>query len=1379
MRGRVLFITALFILGSYAGNLQRENFIIEGTGNFDESDVQIYEFNFGSNWRGPVGSTVYINFEFDEVAIRPFGEPESSFRYFPPGETTSIPLTFALVPLNFLDDPLVFPVVQDDPRICANITKRAPINQICIRGDSSCNGIYEYQLNVGTRFDFARTNIEYIGGSPPNLVESSEVLTPAANTFYGKLGATFQVGVEGTATVLINATDFQGEPRGSILWYFRAGGSGAETLLPGSLAGVTITDAGDGQSILRVSGVNAAHVGEYIAVATNEHGEDRASAFITQGVPPFITVGTGQSSSSSFRVGADRDAILGETINIRAEDRQSNPSSTISWSYSRSESGPYSAIISGGPYSISFSSGGNNIGTDSILRISNVGSGQYGYYRAEAVNPQGTYTSSSSLIGRSPQLNLGSGIETDGSGNIGSDYNTNLGSTITIRAQDTTGFPTSSIRWQRYTQGGALQDVTSGGRYQITTSGATSVLRINGVTASELGLYRATASNVFGDSQGESLVGTPSSANTGTSIIRVSNGFSYESGARFDTSNANRFTIRATDPTGVPIGTSSFQYSRTVSGSRTSVDRRYAIIRTPTGVAGAIDFFNLVDGAYGYYFVTNTNRFGSGEGSNLVGARLVFETGNNQIGQNYQLALGGSQTITASFSDGFPYGQIVWRGPNGQIITSTTPGYTIALGESVSQLVINSARSGIDYGTYTATASNLFGTVTATSVVSETVVVVAPVIEEGNTSTINEASGGVVQGIIGESFRAAPGEIVTITVNDIAGQEASSIRFSRLAPGSSQFIDITNNPAYTIVTATNAGGFTDATISFAAGPNTYGTFRAEASNSAGSDAVISQVGQAPRIEVSGSLIRIVSGQTRNVDVGGQVNIQEGGSVVLQAEDIEGQPGRNFIWTYRNNPTGPFGPLPSSTRINPDVSGNTGLLTINNIDRTIYGEYRVVATNDFGTSAPVTTVVGGPPIIRFSSGTVTSGQGEIGNDFILPFDNRLRIIACVVGGYPPADPEDFLFEEEGVELESVQQPDAPNCFIYEEGEFEITCGTTISTRTSNIFGRSNVPSSRIIFPPPTIVPGTATCDQGNSQTSVQIGSELCLYGRDTFEISCSVERTNIPNFSFEWLFNGAPIRSGGKYNIRNPNIGNSVLTVSGITVDDTGRYGCRVRSTCGETDLESTDVSTYNYEYICNEAVGRTQCLESINGGPQTVVPKSICDGLGLQEPPCDICDWIMSPWGQCSDPTCHRGRRNRQVICECNGLERPDSDCTLRPKPETIDRCGPLGVRCNRPCQWKEYDFGSCSRTCGGDSYRERNVECVDLVTDNRVNEDCCNVLFKPEVRLSCDVPDCNNCIDLLSQQDCGIFVDLAGNCNPYPYSVRRACCATCRRRGL
>ena len=160
MRGGVLYITVLFILGSYA---QRDNFVIEGNDNIVTSVVQFNEFNFGSNWRGPAQSTVCINYRYDEAATNEFGEPDQSFRYFPPGETIPIPLTFSLIPEDFLADPLVFPVVQNDPRICAGITKRAPINQICIQGDSACNGGYEYEVTVQERYDIARTNIEYIG----------------------------------------------------------------------------------------------------------------------------------------------------------------------------------------------------------------------------------------------------------------------------------------------------------------------------------------------------------------------------------------------------------------------------------------------------------------------------------------------------------------------------------------------------------------------------------------------------------------------------------------------------------------------------------------------------------------------------------------------------------------------------------------------------------------------------------------------------------------------------------------------------------------------------------------------------------------------------------------------------------------------------------------------------------------------------------------------------------------------------------------------------------------------------------------------------------------------------------------------------------------
>ena len=159
MIGKVLYITVLFMLGSYA---QRENFIIEGNENLVTSEVQSNEFNFGSNWRGPTESTVCINYRYDEAATSAFNVPEQSFHYFPPGETTFIPLTFSVTPEDFFADPLVFSVVVNDPRICANISKRAPIYQICIQGDSSCNGGYEYMVAIEPGYDTVRSNINFI-----------------------------------------------------------------------------------------------------------------------------------------------------------------------------------------------------------------------------------------------------------------------------------------------------------------------------------------------------------------------------------------------------------------------------------------------------------------------------------------------------------------------------------------------------------------------------------------------------------------------------------------------------------------------------------------------------------------------------------------------------------------------------------------------------------------------------------------------------------------------------------------------------------------------------------------------------------------------------------------------------------------------------------------------------------------------------------------------------------------------------------------------------------------------------------------------------------------------------------------------------------------
>ena len=1378
MRILIVLIAILFVLSCCNG---QENFIIEGTDNFDETQVRAYSFNFGSDWRGPSGSTTCMSFVYDSAVVDQFGEPAETFHFIPPGETTPLDVMFKLQFDSFDGSDFTFSLDESsDSRICRNITKIIPTDIICINeGGPSCNGVYRYMVTVGQRVDTADSNIEFIGGQAPRFRVEDLVSSPAANTFEGHLGTTFQSSVDRTQTIRINAIDIQGEPRGSIVWSFVAEGSSTEIPLPGTLADVVITSGGAGVSTLQITGVTQVHLGEYIAVATNEHGSTRASAFVTQGVGPFITQGSGQSSAASFRVGADRAVSLGETVRIRAEDAQSDPSSTITWRYSRSESGPFSAISSGGPYSISSFGGTGNVGTDSTLTISSVQPAQFGYYSAEATNAFGTYTSSASLVGQAPRLTRGSGISTSGSDNIGAQFNGVSGSTIVIRAFDNAGFPDSSYRWQRVLANGALQDVSSGGRYQITTSSSggrpVSTLTITGVTENELGTYRVTASNALTPNDiVESLVGQASTCSSSNSVTRVVNNQQVESGGSIDTTNANRFSIIADDSNGVPHGTVSWTYSRTRTGPRSSPSSTFTSTNTPSNSPGTISFFNLADTAYGYYFAQITNQFGSSECDNLVGRQLAFLTGAGQIGQNYQLQNGQSLVITAQFSDGHPIGDITWTGPNGPI-TLNTPGYTIAQRSGLSTLTINSAREGVDYGQYTASSSNVFGTVSSSSTVSRTEVVVAPTIDEGSSSTIN--TGGT--GRIGESFQSSTGQVITIRANDLTGVEASSVQWSRIPPGGSTFVAITDSPPFDISTQVNADGKTESVLTFTVGADTYGTYRAQASNSAGTDVAVSVVGQPPRVNSRFTIKKVGAGESATIEVGGQVNIEEGGTLSLTATDLEGQPGRVFEWTYRNTPTGPFIPLPTTSNIREFASGNLGTLQISNIDRSQYGEYRVRATNEFGESNEVTTIVGAPPIIRFSTGTETDGEGEIGQNFVIPSDRRLRITACVIGGYPPAPASNFQFLEENVVLTSVQQP-APNenCFIYEEGEFEIDCDTTITAQTENIFGISNEPSSSIGFPPPRIVRGTATCNQGSSVNSAQIGSQLCLYGPTSFDITCSVERTNIPSFTFEWQFNGREISSGGIYAISNPTLDRSVLTVSSANVDESGRYTCTVRSVCGETEAVSTDVEVFEYTYVCNQN-DVLVCSESRNGGIERIVSNSICESLGLSRPDCEVCAWELSQWTQCSDITCHRGRRSRTVECNCEGQAADETRCNrISPKPPGRENCGPVGIRCNRPYEWKAYQFGACSATCG-ESYRTRRVECVSSITGSVVSSVECVSLFEPAQRNKCLTMPCNSCMNRIPDNECRLFISIIGGCETSPYYIRHDCCQTCIDMGL
>ena len=606
---------------------------------------------------------------------------------------------------------------------------------------------------------------------------------------------------------------------------------------------------------------------------------------------------------------------------------------------------------------------------------------------------------------------------------------------------------------------------------------------------------------------------------------------------------------------------------------------------------------------------------------------------------------------------------------------------------------------------------------------------VPPHVQRGSSSSI--VSDG--DGIIGESFNVIPGQTITIRANDFTGVEPSIIHWSRIPQGETEFINITSDATFSITTSQNENGFTESSITFTVESGIYGTYKAQAINSAGTDNAVSEVGQSPRIESRLNFIDVRSGESETIDVGGFVNIEEDGSVTLTATDTV-QHGRYFTWTYRNDPTGTFQPIQVSTVISQSVVDDTGYLTISNINRSYYGEYNVIASNMFGESTAVSTV-GGTPYIRFSTGIETDGEGEIGNNFLIPSNKTLRITACVVMAYPPADPANFVFEEQGVALSSSQQP-APNdnCFTYEEINFEFTCLTTISARTRNIFGSSNEPSSDISFPPPKIVTSSVTCNKGSLVNSADIGSELCLYNKTSFEISCSVRR-NIATFSFQWLFNETPISQDEKYSITNTNLDNSILSVSGIDVEDTGRYTCMTVSTCNAEDSASSDVFIYAYENICNG--GKLECYQSINGGTQTRVENQICEELSVPKPPCKGCGyWVVGQWSSCSDTTCESGKRYRQVVCECDGQEKPDTDCMDIPKPVAMVMCGPIGIKCVRPFEWKTYTFSPCSSSCGY-SIRSRHVECIYLITTNIVKDEDCSFLMRPPNYLTCTVPPC------------------------------------------
>ena len=880
----------LLLLLVMKGNAQ--NFIINGTDNLVDTAVVSRVFEFGTDWRGPARSSIRMRFNLNREVVDQDGGRMETFSFRPEGSSTPVDVLFDRF-YYYLEPPFFFPLATETSAlVCRAISKeQGHVNEIIITsGTPSCNGQYTFIVTIGQTVDTATSTIHFIGGTPPNFLELNQVTSTSTDTFYGLLGTTFQTTIDRTQTVRINATDIIGNPGGSIQWFLTAAGSTGRIPLPGSLTGITIETPQIGTSILQIGEINAAHLGEYVAVATNSEGTDTASAFITEGVAPFIIRGSGQSGISNFSVGANRAITPGDTVSIRAEDQQSNPSAVTTWSYSSSALGPFAPISSGGTNSIS-QTGTSNIGIDSTLTITNTQDAQLGYYRAEAVNAFGTSTSTT-LVGRSPGIRRGSGvISVGGTEDIGTSFTGAIGSTVAIIAEDMNGFPQSSYRWQRIDINDVITNIGSGGQFNIVES--------------------------------------------------ISNG-----------------RLRST------------------------------------------------------------------------------------------------------------------------------------------------------------------------------------------------------------------------------------------------------------------------------------------------------------------------------------------------------------------------------------------LTITGVRRENLGIYWVTADNGLAPDDLVQSLVGMPPTIRVLTGVGTDGSGEIGQDIQIPDSNRLRITACLIGGFPRAN--FFQFREDNTNLHYVQQdPPNDNCYIYDEGEFELTCGTTISARASNTeFGFGNEPMSRITFPGPRIIRSSGRCDQGSTKSSIQIGDQLCLYDLSSFDITCSVERVSIPEFDFQWQHQGNDIDNmSGRYIINRENMMSSKLTVVNASINDVGRYTCKVTSTCGETDASYTDANHYSYRYFCDENKASI-CTRSINGGPETTVVSSVCDQFGLERPTCTHCDWEMSPWSSCSYLTCHRGRRTRTVQCSCDGEDREDRNCSRHsPRPESVDQCGPK-VICTLTFEWRAYSFGACSATCGV-AYRQRRVECVSSITKNVVSDQQCVALFKLKTIKRCVTRPC------------------------------------------
>ncbi|XP_071810508.1 A disintegrin and metalloproteinase with thrombospondin motifs 9-like isoform X3 [Asterias amurensis] len=118
--------------------------------------------------------------------------------------------------------------------------------------------------------------------------------------------------------------------------------------------------------------------------------------------------------------------------------------------------------------------------------------------------------------------------------------------------------------------------------------------------------------------------------------------------------------------------------------------------------------------------------------------------------------------------------------------------------------------------------------------------------------------------------------------------------------------------------------------------------------------------------------------------------------------------------------------------------------------------------------------------------------------------------------------------------------------------------------------------------------------------------------------------------------------------------------------------------------------------------------------------------------------WLAGPWEECS-AQCGPGEQTRSITCQAQSpdswaIPTDDDSCDRSTKPLSSRQCF-LGV-CSADVHWVKGPWSQCSKKCGG-GFKERKVQCRDLLGKRHPGSMCGPPTIRPETREICNYQPC------------------------------------------